>query len=300
MNTYDCIIRGGTVVHHDRTERADIGIRNGTIAAVGDLSPDTATKEISAVGQKVIPGGIDPHTHIDSEYAGLRGGDDIYSGTLAAAYGGTTCLIDFAAAPDTLTSRIGNRVAFFERGRPVVDFGLHCVIGSADAGRLPEIKDALQAGVSSFKYYMNNSDPLSDGALLKLFEATGQEGVLVCVHAENEQIARFHTLSLIEQGRVRWRDFPLSKPGICEREAVVRAITLADAAGTGVYIVHVSAGESALYLEQARTNGKPFYGETCTHYLTLTEDVYDREDGELYQVAPPLRGKSDQALLWEA
>lgn len=300
MRTYDCIIRGGTLIRHDGRQRADIGIAGGVISMVGDLSQATARREIHAKDKIVIPGGIDPHTHLDSEYAGLRGGDTVHSGTLAAAYGGTTCLIDFAAGAEGLRQRVENRRAFFEGQQPVIDFGFHCVAGFSDGEKLGQVRDLIPAGVSSVKYYMNNSDPMSDGVLLQLLEQAGQEGILVCVHAENQQIMQYHTARLVREGRVRWRDFPLSKPAICEHEAVLRAMALARAAGTGVYIVHVSSGQSALYLRQAREGGGPFYGETCAHYLTLTEEAFGRKQGELYKVAPPLRSVQDSAILWDA
>lgn len=299
MTYFDSIVRGGMIQNYNGSEYADVGIVDGIIVAVGDLSDCCADRSVCAKDCYVIPGGIDPHTHIDSEYAGLRGGDSVHSGTLAAAYGGTTCLIDFAGGRGELTERLRKRHSEFEK-EAVVDFGLHCVIGIEDRMRLQELEELSLEGVSSLKYYMNNDHPQSDGFLFHLLERAKQAGLLVCVHAENEQIIGFQTERLINSGRHHWKYFPDSRPPVSEEEAVSRAIILAESAQSGLYIVHISTSSATKNLENAYERGSPIYGETCPHYLLLDQTLYQGEEGDLYQVVPPLRNECDRETLWRA
>lgn len=300
MTPLDCIVRGGLVTHHDYEAVEDIGIRDGTICALGDLKGVDADRVIDAAGQRILPGGIDPHTHLDAPYDGLRGGDSIFSGTRAAAYGGTTCIVDFAAGGESLPERVEKRRRYFERERPVVDFGLHCVYGSTGAEQVEQIQRLRSSGVSSVKYYMNNGDACSDGVLFVLLKACAQEKITVCLHAENESLAGYFTQKLKYSGRTDWIDFPDSRPAICELEAVQRACALAREAGAQIYFMHLTTASAAAFLAGRRGEGLSVFGETCPHYLALTRDVYAREDGELYTVVPPLREKEDQRALWRA
>lgn len=300
MKPFDCIVRGGLVTHHDYEAIEDIGIRDGRICALGDLHGAPAAQVIDAAGQRIVPGGIDPHTHLDAPYGGLRGGDSILSGTRAAAYGGTTCIVDFAAGGGSLTQRVAQRRAYFERQNPAVDFALHCMYDSGGAEHARQVRTLRDAGVSSVKYFMNNANARSDGVLQELMEACAQEGITVCLHAENESLAGYYTRRLQAQGNVQWRFFAQARPPVCELEAVQRACVMAEAAGARVYFMHLTTAGAAAYLAQRRSMGQAVYGETCLHYLCLTDDVYARDDGDLFSVVPPLRKQNDQTALWRA
>ena len=297
---FDCVVCGGLVTHHDYEAVEDIGIQNGIITCLGDLSGASAKKRIEAKRRRILPGGIDPHTHLDFPYAGLRGGDSVHTGTLAAAYGGTTCILDFSSGSGSPRERIKRRRDHFEQESAVIDFGLHCVCPANAPESGAWLEELSTEGVTSIKYYMNNQNPESDGILLDLMEHCARNDYLICLHAENECLTRYYENKLTAAGKTEWKYFPESRPDLCELEAIQRVALLAEATGAHTYIMHVSTAAATAYLAERRSKGLFVYGETCPHYLSLTKEMYTKEDGDLYSVMPPLRKEQDRRELWRA
>ncbi|MGI5966066.1 MULTISPECIES: dihydropyrimidinase [Anaerotruncus] len=301
----DLIIRNGTVVSHKGRQIADVAVKDGKIFAVGYLGDMKGDKEIDAKGKFVIPGGIDTHTHHENPFQGCCGGDDFYTGSIAAACGGTTTMMDFSITdPGSLPYEFaqGRIKKALDRGI-VIDFSFHCCLKEMSDAILEQVKDVIDLGLASFKVYMvyaKEKMMMDDGMLLDLIKEATKYGGLVGVHAENCAIADYNVAKAIERGDVDWMAHATTKPNLVEYEAIQRAITLARSCDTAMYIYHMSTKEGAQMLMDAQAEGRPVYAETCAHYLRLTDEIFTGDDGYLNLLSPPLRKKEDQNKLWEA
>ncbi len=298
---FDLVIKNGMVVTAVTTFPADIAINGETIAAVG-LGLH-GRREIEAAGKLVLPGAVDMHVHLQMPIGRFVSTDDFYSGTAAAAFGGTTSIIDFVeTAPDeTMVAAIATRRALADP-RVVVDYGLHMTITPSDIPKLDQAPAAFAAGCTSFKLYMAYGHRLDDGQLLKALTAVHAVGGLPVVHAENWDVIQALVAENVAHGRTTPHWHPRSRPALFEAEATGRVIDIAAFVGTPVHIFHVSCGAAAARIAAARARGLPVTGETCPQYLFLTQEVYDRPgvDGTLPVCAPPIREKFEQAALWAA
>ncbi|MEJ5202080.1 MAG: dihydropyrimidinase [Anaerolineales bacterium] len=298
---FDLVIQNGTLVIGNQIMPSDIGILDGKIAAIArGLS---GRKTFSAQNMLVIPGGIDPHVHLEMPTPTTITSDDWFTGTRAAAFGGTTTVIDFIEPEkdETLLEAFHKRRAQAE-AKCVIDFSLHMTISRTDPETLAEIQTVIRTGIPSFKHYTTYEGfALPDEGLLAAFNAIAQAGGLVLVHAENDAIIKYSTLQLKSSGQLEPRFYPLSRPAIAEVEAIRRVILLARFTGVPLYIVHISTATGASAVEKARYHGQAVFGETCPQYLLLDQGRYQDKD-PLYAAghicAPPLREPKDNLSLW--
>jgi dihydropyrimidinase len=298
---FDLVIKNGTVVTAETTYQADIGIQGERIAALGEGL--IGAREIDASGKLVTPGAIDVHVHLQMPIGEFVSADDFFTGTRAAALGGTTSVIDFVEPEpeQTMLAALAARRAEAE-ARVVIDYGLHMTIGPNEIGKLAQVPAAAQAGCASFKLYMAYGLRLDDGQLLQALEAVRDAGALPIVHAENWDVICTLIARNLAAGRTEPHWHPRSRPASMEGEAAGRVIDLATLAGTPLYIFHVSCGDVVERIAAAQLRGLPVYGETCPQYLLLTDALYDRPgvDGALPVCSPPLRTEADQVHLWTA
>lgn len=299
----DLVIKGGTLVSSKGLNQADIGIQDGRIA---NIAPGLDGKEeISAAGMLVLPGGVDPHVHLEMPTATTSTSDNWETGSKAAAFGGTTTVIDFVEPSypnqpplESFRERLNQA-----QGQSVIDFSLHMTLCAADRDTLQQVVGVVAAGMPSFKVYTTYAGfHLSDEELLSVFQAIAEAKGMAIVHAESDSIIQHSIRSLKNVGRLSVADFPLSRPAIAEKEAVERVLNLADYAGTPVYIVHVSTSSGSAAIARARQNGQLAWGETCPQYLLLDESCIQTTDfsGAKFVCCPPLRTKQDQEYLWSA
>jgi dihydropyrimidinase len=301
---FDTIIKNGTVVTATDTYIADVAIANGKVSAVGaSLPADNASKIIDASNKLVLPGGIDVHTHLDMPFGGTTSADDFETGTRAAAFGGTTTLIDFAIqykgqqlrqAFDTWMSKAASKA--------VCDYAFHCIVTDVSGGQLSEMNDLVREGVTSFKLFMAYPGVfmLDDGSIFKALQNTAKNGALVCMHAENGSAIDVIVQQALAEGKKAPKYHALTRPTTAEAEAVGRAIALAEMAGAPLYIVHLSCNDALEKIREARDRGLPVYAETCPQYLYLSLENMDAPgfEGAKYVFTPPLREKWHQEKLW--
>ena len=306
------LIRGGTLVTAADTCQADLLIDGERIAAVGSdlatlVSADTV---VDAAGLLVLPGGIDVHTHLDMPAAGgITSSDDYYTGTVAAAMGGTTTIIDIAepvrGAGDSLL-RVLEAWHGKAEGKAVIDYAFHSIIAELLPGMLEdELPALIRAGVTSFKLFTAYTDSLmlSDSAIFRIMRRCADLGALVTVHAENGGVIDVLVAEALARGHRAPRTHADTRPVLAEDEATYRAICLAELAGCPLHIVHVSTGNAADHIRAARGRGLPVHGETCPQYLFLDDSCYDdpafdRAAG--YVMSPPLRPAEHRDRLWRA
>jgi dihydropyrimidinase len=298
---YDLVIKNGTVVTAAATFAADIGIRGEQIAAIGqDLQGE---QRLDAGGKLVTPGAVDIHVHMQMPIGDFVSSDDFYSGTVAAAHGGTTAIVDFVErAPDeSMAQAIAARRSLADP-RVVIDYGLHMTIGPAEIDLLDQVPAAVAAGCLSFKLYMAYALCLSDGQLLQALEAIRDAGGQPVVHAENWDLICTLVARNLADGRITPHWHPRSRPALMEGEAVGRAIDIAEMVGIPLHIFHVTSPAAVQRIRAARDRGLPVTGETCPQYLLLTLDVYDRPglEGALPVCSPPIRDQAAQDALWLA
>jgi dihydropyrimidinase len=309
MTAFDLVIRGGTVVTASDSARCDVGIRGGKITALAERISD-GERTIDATGRLVLPGGIDAHCHLDQpRAAGLASGgavmaDDFQSGSLSAAFGGTTTIIPFAVQHRGQSLR--EAVADYHRraaGKAYIDYAFHLVVSDPTATVLgQELPALVEGGCTSLKVYMTyEAMRLSDGQILEVLAAARRLGALVMVHAENFECLTWLTERLEAAGKTEPRYHAASRPQPIEREATHRAITLSEIAETPILIVHVSGWEAAEEIRRAKLRGLNIRAETCPQYLVLTADDLDRPDfeGAKCMCSPPPRDKRSQAALWQ-
>jgi dihydropyrimidinase len=301
---FDTIIANGRVVTATDTYTGDVAIGNGKIAVIGQNLPrDNATRVIDAAGRYLLPGGIDVHTHLDMPFGGTTSADDFETGTRAAAFGGTTTLIDFAIQYKGQTLRTAFD-GWMQKatGRAVCDYSFHCIITELANTQLEEMNALVREGVTSFKLFMAYPGVfmLDDASIFKALRAAEKNGGLVCMHAENGSAIDVIVQQALAEGKKAPKYHALTRPTTAEAEATARAIALAEMAGAPVYIVHLSCNDALEKVREARDRGLPVYAETCPQYLYLSIDNFDVPgfEGAKYVFTPPLREKWHQEKLW--
>ena len=303
MNDFDLVIRGGTVATASDTSHCDVGVRDGRVVALAAELPPGRT-ELDATGKLVLPGGVDSHCHIEQKSSfGVQCADDFYSGTVSAAFGGTTTIIPFAAQHKGQSLR--QVVADYHAcagPKAVVDYAFHLIVSDPTEQVLgQELPALIRDGYTSFKVYMTyDALRLDDFQMLDVLDLARREGALVMVHAENHDVIRWFSQRLIDGGHRLPRYHAISHPRIAEGEATHRAINLAELLDVPLLIVHVSAIEAIEAIREAQGRGLKIYGETCPQYLFLTAKDLDRNgmDGAMYCCSPPPRDEAAQEAVW--
>jgi len=297
------VIKNGRVVTAVDDYNADILIEDGTIAMIGKSIDVDADRVIDAKGRLVIPGGIDPHTHMELPFGGTSASDTFETGTRAAAFGGTTTIIDFAVQykGQTLQEAIDAWHAKAD-GKTSIDYGFHLICTDLPDERLGEMRRLIDQGVSSFKLFMAYPGVflVDDGTIYKAMRTAGENGGLICMHAENGVVIDVIVKRAIAEGKTAPKYHALTRPTKAEAEGVHRAIALAEIANTAVYIVHLSCDDALQEVTRARDMGVPAFAETCPQYLFLDYSVYEQPgfEGAKYVMTPPIREKWNQEKLW--
>jgi dihydropyrimidinase len=299
------LIRGGTVVNHDHTRRADVLVADGVIAAIGEnLAPPANTQTIDAGGCYVMPGGIDPHTHLELGFMGTVTADDFESGTKAALSGGTTMVVDFC-----IPSPGQSMLAAYQDWRrkaegAACDYGFHMAVTWWDKQVFDEMETCVKTyGINTFKHFMCYKGALmvNDDELYHSFRRCAGLGALPLVHAENGDVVFRLQEHYLAAGTTGPEGHAYSRPPAVEGEATTRAIMIADMAGCPLYVVHTSSREAHEAIARARAAGKRVYGEPLIQHLVLDEDEYRNADWDHAArrvMSPPFRSKDHQASLW--
>ena len=305
---YDTIIAGGTVVHADKSEKADVAIVGEKIAKVGKGLAKKAggAKVIDAKGCFVIPGGVDVHVHLALPFCGTTSSDDYNSGTRAAARGGVTTVIDFAIpyGEESLQDAVNNWMAK-ARGIACVDFTFHVAVTKWDRHK-HEMADIVKQGLPTFKQFMiyeSQGWQADDRAIFGALEKCRELDAMLLIHAESsrvldELIERHHNED--EMKRLGARLHGITRPNYIEAEAIQRAITWAEVTGGKLYIVHMSTKDGTNLVRDAQKRGlKNIFAETCAQYLVLDDSLFAGPDGHLYGCCPQIKKKADQERLWK-
>jgi dihydropyrimidinase len=299
------LIKNGTVVTAERSFSSDILIEGEKIRDVAPFLPvNAADRVINATGLLLLPGGIDVHTHLDMPFGGTTSSDDFETGTRAAAYGGTTTLVDFAIQPKGTRMRDALDIWWKKaEGRAMIDYGLHMIVTDLGEAGLEDMDSLVGEGVASFKLFMAYPGVLmvDDATIFKALSRTAKNGALVCMHAENGGVIDVIVQRALAEGKRAPIYHALTRPVIAEAEAVHRAIAMSEMAGVPVYIVHLSSEDALNEVRAARDRGVPAFAETCPQYLLLNIDEMQRPDFESakYVFTPPLREKRHPPKLWE-
>lgn len=300
----DILIKNGLIVSATETLQADLLIVNGVIARIGAVGERPGAQVIDATGQYVMPGGVDAHTHLNLSVGGLKVSDGFFDGTAAAAYGGTTCVVEHPSfGPDDCT--LMHQIQAYQveaAGACVVDYGLHGVFQHLSADLLNELPALMNQGVSSAKIYLTYDGRLDDGQILSVLDRARSLNLLTAFHAENHAIINYLCQRFKAEGKRSPEYHPLSRPPFCEAEAIQRVIHLAEAAGgVPIYIVHLSTAVGLEVIEAAQGRGLPVSAEVCPQHLLLEDSCYLEPEhrGLQYIMAPPARKAPDTEALWQ-
>ncbi|NRD79641.1 dihydropyrimidinase [Bacillus sp. BRMEA1] len=300
------IIKNGTIVTAADTYQAEILIEDGKITQIGSNLTAIGAEVIDAKGCLVFPGGIDPHTHLDMPFGGTVTKDDFESGTIAAAFGGTTSIIDFC-----LTNKgepLKNAIQTWHeksKDKAVIDYSFHLMISEINEKVLNELPEVINdEGITSFKVFMayKNVFQADDETLFKTLVTAKKHGALVLVHAENGDVIDYLTKKALDEGNTAPIYHALTRPPELEGEATGRAARMAGLANSQLYVVHVSCADAVQQIADARKKGFNVWGETCPQYLVLDQSYLERPnfEGAKYVWSPPLREKWNQNVLWNA
>ncbi|MEK0084088.1 dihydropyrimidinase [Benzoatithermus flavus] len=298
------LVRGGTVVNADRSFRADVLCADGKIVAVGEkIDAPTGAEVIDAGGAYVIPGGIDPHTHMEMPFMGTKAIEDFYSGTASALAGGTTMIVDMCipSPQQSLTDALDEWSDWASKA--CADYGFHVSITWWSERVAQQMAECLDRGVNSFKHFMAYKGALmvDDEIMFQSFSRCRELGALPLVHAENGEAVFRLQQALLAQGITGPEGHALSRPPHVEAEAVTRAIMLAKITGVPLYIVHTSCRETVEAIARARAEGQRVFGEPLAQYLCLDDSVYRNPDWDFAAsrvMSPPFRSKEHQDALW--
>jgi len=297
------LIKGGTVVTATDQYKGDVLVEDEKISTIGSTLDIAADKTIDASGKYVLPGGIDVHTHMDMPFGGSKSSDDFETGTKAAAFGGTTTIVDFAIQYRGQTLHHAMETwAKKAEGKAVCDYGFHMIITDLNDQVECEMDALVRQGITSFKLFMAYPGVfmLDDASIFKALLRTGKNGGSICMHAENGGVIDVLVQRALAEGKTAPKYHALTRPARAEAEATHRAIALAEIADVPIYIVHLSAAEALEMVTEARDRGLPANAETCPQYLFLSYDNYEEPGfgGAKYVMSPPLREKAKQDQLW--
>jgi dihydropyrimidinase len=299
------LVKNGTIVTASDRYEADLYIDKGRIALIGEGLNLPAETVVDASGKLVMPGGIDVHTHLDMPFGGTTSADDFESGTIAAAHGGTTTIVDFAIQGfgEGLYPAFEGWMKRAE-GRAVIDYAFHMIVRELTDQVSTEMDRLVRhEGVTSFKLFMAYPGVfmVDDAVIFKALLRTRENGGIVCMHAENGGVIDTLVKEALRKGLTAPKYHALTRPTRAEGEATGRAIALSEMAGVPIYIVHLSCADALEKVKQARDMGLPAYAETCPQYLFLSFDDYERPgfEGAKYVMSPPLREKWNQDALWK-
>ena len=299
------LIQNGTIVTASERYQADIYVEGGVISLIGRALSLPAATVIDASGRLVLPGGVDVHTHLDMAAGQATTSDDFETGTIAAAHGGTTTIVDFASqAPgEGLGPALEARKKQAE-GKAVIDYAFHLAVHELTEAVAEDMDRMVRhEGVTSFKLFMAypGVHMVDDATVFRAMRRTRENGGLVCLHAENGGVIQVLVQEALARGDTAPRFHALTRPTETEAEATARAVALAEMAGAPVYVVHVSCAEALDAIRRARSRGMQAYAETCPQYLLLSSEEYEREgfEGAKFVMSPPLRETRHQQALWE-
>jgi len=300
------LVRNGTIVTANETYRADLLIEDETIALIGSRIPEDpgADRVIDAGGKYVMPGGVDVHTHLDMPFMGTSTSDDFQTCTVAAAFGGTTSIIDFAIQYRGQALREGLE-AWIKKaeGKAVIDYGFHMIATDLPDPPLAEMDRLVDLGVTSFKLFMAypGAFMLDDASIFRGLLRTAENGGLICMHAENGGAIDVLVKQALAAGHTAPKYHGLTRPTTAEGEATGRAIALAEMARAPLYIVHLSCADALNQVKAARDRGLPVYAETCPQYLFLSHQNLEEPgfEGAKYVCSPPVREAWNQGELWK-
>lgn len=297
------LIKNGHVVTAVDDYHADIFVADGVVQMIGKNLPVSADQEIDASGLLVLPGGVDAHTHFDMPFGGTMSSDDFLTGTRAAAFGGTTTIVDFA-----IQSRGHTMQEAFEtwlgkaEGKATIDYSFHMIVSEASPERLREMQSMVDQGITSFKMFTAYPGVfmVDDGGIFRALQRTGEIGALMAAHAENGLVIDVLVEQALARGEMAPKYHALTRPPEMEGEATHRVVTMAALAHAPIYIVHLSASHALDAVMAARDQGQSVYAETCPQYLFLSYENYEEPgfDGAKYVMSPPLRPREHQERLW--
>ena len=298
------LIKNGRIITAVDDYMGDVFIENETITHIGKSLDMEADEILDASGKYLFPGGLDPHTHLDMPFGGTVSADDFETGTRAAAHGGTTTLIDFAIqtkgqstleALDTWHAKAD--------GKTAIDYGFHMIVTDLEDDRVHEMKMLADEGVTSYKLFMAYPGVLyvDDGTIYRAMRKAGENGTVVCMHAENGIVIDEIVKRALAEGKTEPKYHALTRPTRMEAEGVHRAISIAEVANVPVYIVHLSSSDALEQVMLARNRGVHAFAETCPQYLFLDHSYYEQEgfEGAKYVMTPALREKWNQDELWK-
>lgn len=298
------LVKNGRIVTATDDYFADLLVDGETVALIGKNLTVEADRVFDATGRLVIPGGIDPHTHLDMPFGGTVSADDFASGTRAAAFGGTTTIVDFAIQTKGRSTKEALDAWHAKaEGKAVVDYGFHMIVTDMPLERLPEMGALADEGVTSYKLFMAYPGVLyvDDGTLYRAFRQAGENGTRISMHAENGIVIDEIVREALAAGHTEPKWHGLTRPTRMEAEGVHRAIAIAEVARVPLYIVHLSSADALEQVKLARMRGIDVVAETCPQYLLLDHSYYEKEgfEGAKWVMTPPLREKWNQEVLWD-
>lgn len=295
------LIKNGTLITATETTQADLLIQEGKIARVGQGFNEDGAHIIDAAGKYIMPGGIDPHVHLDLAMFGTVSSDDHYTGHKAAAFGGTTTVMDFVEDQDP--DLLKNVQALRDKAdrKAAIDFSFHLNITKFDERVAAQIPDLIQAGVTTLKVFTayNNRLRLNDGDIFKLMQIAANQGMLTMLHAENGDVIDILVEEALQAGHKEPIWHARTRPAWGAVEAVLRGAALAAQADAPLYIVHMNTAGGIDQLQYARERGLKVMGETCPQYLFFTEEHLQRPDGAKWICSPPMRTEIDNERIWQ-
>ena len=297
------LIENGTVVTATETVKADVVIEDERVTAIGVNLGVTADNVIDANDRYVMPGGVDVHTHMELPFGGSFCSDDFETGTRAAAFGGTTTIVDFAVQDYGEGLREGLDRWYEKACKATTDYGLHMIVREVNDQVLKEMDELVGEGVTSFKLFMAYPGVfmLDDASIFRAMRQAADSGATIMMHAENGGPIDVLVRQFLEEGKTEPINHGLTRPAAMEGEAVHRAFKLAELAGVPAYIVHLTSRDALNAVREARDRGVPAYAETCPQYLYLSLDDLGRPgfEGAKYVCSPPLRPADHQEELWK-
>ncbi|MGG3469017.1 dihydropyrimidinase [Neobacillus pocheonensis] len=297
----DLLIKNGTVVNSSYSEKVDVAVKDGKVVALGnaDYFPE-AKKEIDANGKYVIPGMIDSHVHVNLKLGEFTTTDSFYNASLAAVHGGTTSFIDFAipyeneSPLDAVERRLSEA-----KGNTLIDYSFHGCVTKGNQKSYEDVRDLIVGGIPSIKMFTVYKDlvMIGRGEIYEVLKIINQYGGIAKFHAENAEMIDYQITKFLQEGKTIPRYHALSRPAISEVEAIASLITLIEHTDAPSIFVHMSTKEAKQILDHAKKR-IPLFTEVCSHYLALSEEIYEGENGQNYICSPPIRSKEDRDGLW--